>query len=311
MPVYEYLQNFKIDFDEIIFHRLFISILWIIIIVIISYIAKKIANRHTSDIKSLYLIKKAISYFSVLITVLLLILIWFRDISNISTIIGLASAGFAIALKDLISDLAGWAYIIFKKPFTTGDRIEIGNMRGDIVDIGFLKFSMIEVGNWVDSDQSTGRIIFIPNSFIYLQTFVNYTKDFNFIWNEIPVIITFESNWKKAKAILEEIINKDVKDIIKDANKELEFASKQQYIYYTKLTPIVWVSSKENGILLTIRYLCRPRERRGTENKIWMDILEEFSKIEDISFAHNTTRLYLQEGIEIPNYDTFIKSRDT
>lgn len=296
MGVFNLIKDFSFSFDEIMFNKLLLSLLWVISIILISFIAKKIANHKITDIKSIYLVKKAISYISMLLTIILLLIIWFRDISNLSTIIGLASAGFAIALKDIISDLAGWTYIITKKPFTTGDRVEVGDLRGDIVDIGFLKFSMLEIGNWVDSDQSTGRIIFIPNSYIYLRTFVNYTKDFNFIWNEIPVVITFESDWKKAKSILEHIINKDVCETVEAANIELENAAKKQYIFFTKLTPIVWVSAKENGVVLTIRYLCRPRKRRGSEDKIWTDILSEFSRHEDINFAHQTTRLYFQEN---------------
>ncbi len=294
------LDLFQINADDLLLRRIFLSLLWIIIIRIISFISRKIAKIRISDAKRLYLIRKAVSYLSVLFTLLALVLIWFRNISNISTILGLASAGFAIALKDIISDLAGWTYIMVRKPFSTGDRIEIGNIRGDIVDVGFLKFSMLEVGNWVDSDQSTGRLVFIPNSYIYLQTFVNYSKDFNFIWNEIPIILSFESNWKKAKKILEDIVQKDICDAIDTANRELEIASKKQYIFYKKLTPIIWVSGRENGILLTIRYLCRPRKRRSSENMLWIDILEEFEKHDDIQFAHKTARIYFnaEKGTE-------------
>ncbi len=286
----------KININKILEDKILFSLAIILTILVISWVSRRVAKSRISDPKSLYLVRKAISYMSAVVVILSLLLIWFRNLSNISTILGLASAGFAIALKDIISDLAGWAYIVLKKPFTTGDRIEIGNIRGDIVDIGFLKFSMLEVGNWVDSDQSTGRLVFVPNSFIYLQTFVNYSKDFNFIWNEIPLTLSFESNWKKAREILEKILEQTVIEGVDTADKELELASKNQYIFYKKLTPIIWVSGRDNGILLTIRYLCRPKRRRSSESRIWTAILEEFAGHDDINFAHKTARLYFGEG---------------
>lgn len=109
------------------------------------------------------------------------------------------SAGIAIALKDPITDLAGWVFILWWKPFEVGDRIQLEDNAGDVIVIRIFQFTIIEIGNWVDADQSMGSILHIPNSKVFLEVLANYSIGFNYIWHEIGVLVTFESDWQKAK----------------------------------------------------------------------------------------------------------------
>jgi len=204
----------------------------------------------------------------------------------------LLSAGLAIALKDLVSDFAGWLFIISRRPFSVGDRIQIGNHAGDVIDIRVFQFTLMEIGNWVNADQSTGRIIHVPNGKILNEILANYSKGFQYIWNEVPVLITFESNWKEAKKILQKIADKDAERLSKAAERRVKEASKKFMILYSKLTPIVYTSVNDSGVLLTIRYLCEPQRRRDSEQAMWEDILKEFGLHKDISFAYPTQRFY-------------------
>ena len=149
----------------------------------------------------------------------------------------------------------------------------------------------------MDADQSTGRIIHIPNGSVFLKTQANYSAGFKFIWNEMPVLVTFESNWKKAKEELLRIVTKHSKELSEDAEKKIRDASKKYMIFYQYLTPIVYTSVKDSGVLLTMRYICDARKRRGTEHAIWEEVLHIFEANEDIEFAYPTTRFYkLNEG---------------
>ena len=103
--------------------------------------------------------------------------------------------------------MVGWCFILIRQPFKVGDRIQIGKVAGDVIDIRFFNFQLNEIGNWVDADQSTGRIIHIPNGIVFTEPQANYTAGFQYIWNEIPVLVTFESDWKKAKQLLTDIVN--------------------------------------------------------------------------------------------------------
>jgi small-conductance mechanosensitive channel len=147
----------------------------------------------------------------------------------------------------------------------------------------------------VDADQSTGRIIHIPNGKVFTETQANYTQGFSHLWNEIRVLITFESNWEKAKKILNEIILEHTSEYTTSAKEKLIEASKKFMIFYNTLSPNIYTSVKDSGVLLTIRYICEPRKRRATEHVIWEDILKAFAKHEDIDFAYPTQRFYFNQ----------------
>ena len=215
-----------------------------------------------------------------------------KAFEEFGTFLGLFTAGIAIALKDPLTNIAGWLFIIFRKPFVVGDRVQVGSHTGDIIDIRPFQFTMLEIGNWVEADQSTGRIIHLPNGKVFLEPQANYSSGFEYIWNEVQVNITFESNWEKAQSILEQIIKGLAEDVPTKAQKEIHEASKNYMIYYKHLTPIVYTSVKEFGVRLTVRYLCNPRTRRGTENQLWKQVLKSFKAENDIQFAYPTTRFY-------------------
>ncbi|MEM8895219.1 MAG: mechanosensitive ion channel family protein, partial [Bacteroidota bacterium] len=179
-----------------------------------------------------------------------------------------------------------------------GDRIEIGEYAGDVIDIRFFQFSINEINNWVDADQSTGRIIHIPNGQVFVHPQANYSQGFSHIWNEINVMITFESNWEKARSLLEKVLEAHAEQFSFSARKKLIEASKKYMIFYRTLTPFVYVSVKENGVQLTMRYLTDPRKRRTSEHDIWIDVLQSFEPADDIQFAYPTQRIFYnqQEG---------------
>ena len=236
--------------------------------------------------------RKTITYVALLVGVVLVGHTWIERVGPLATYLGLFSAGLAIALKDLVANLAGWAFIVWSRPFEVGDRVQIGPHAGDVIDLHLFQFTLNEIGNWVDADQSTGRIIHVPNGKVLSDPIANYDKGFRYIWNEIPVTITFESDWNKAKQILEGIALKHAEHLTEQLEKDLLEASRQYLIAYTKLTPIVYTKAVDHGVCLTIRYLIRSRFRRGSENAIWQDVLSAFAATPDIDFAYPTARQF-------------------
>ncbi len=272
--------------------KLLISGLIILILWIIRILVQKIVWRRTEDVRTRYVWKKTLTYIVSILGILLIGNVWIKAFGQMGTFLGLLSAGLAIAMKDPILNIAAWFFILIQKSFTVGDRIQIGDYAGDIIDIRLFQFTLMEIGNWVDADQSTGRIIHIPNGKVFTDTLANYSKGFEYIWNEVPVLVTFESNWEKAKNILQHIAQRQAGNLSKSAEKKIKEASKRFVIFYSNLTPAVYTSVSESGVLLTIRYLCEPRNRRGSEHAIWEDILQEFAKCTDIDFAYPTQRFY-------------------
>ncbi len=249
--------------------------------------------KRTKDVRLRYRFSKLTTYTVTTLAIFLLGSIWFTGFQNLSTFLGLLTAGLAIALKDLVASVAGWLFILGRKPFEIGDRITIGDQTGDVIDQRLFRFSMLEVGNWVDADQSTGRVIHVPNSHVFTLTIANYTTGFAYIWNELPVMVTFESNWEKAKAILQRIGDERFSSKIESAARQIRRAARSQMIVYSKLTPKVWTSVADCGIVLTLRYLCEPRQRRGSAEQVWEAVLREFAKSDDIELAYPTVRHYV------------------
>ena len=255
-------------------------------------ILRKIAGRRIQDIAKRHIAGKTITYLLGLLAIILLARIWLGGLAGIATYLGLVSAGVAIALRDPLSNLAGWLYIIVGKPFSTGDRIYINEHAGDVIDTRLFQFTLNEIGKWVDADQSTGRIIHIPNNWIFKHSCSNYTQGFNFIWNELPVTVTFESNWAKAKEILTRVAEEHSAVKSEYAASQIRKATQKFMIFYDKLTPIVWTSVAPHGVTLTIRYLCAPRRRRSSATEMWEEILKEFARCDDIDFAYPTQRFF-------------------
>ena len=168
-----------------------IILLWLIRTIVI-----RIVSRKTEDPYIRYRWRKSTIYVAVVIGLLIVGRIWFVGIQPIATFLGLLIAGLAIALQDLVKSVAGWFFLMWRKPFIIGDRIQVGSHAGDVIDIRLFKFSLVEIGNWVDADQSTGRVIHLPNSLIFSEVIANYTRGCEFIWNEIPMLVTVESTWQ-------------------------------------------------------------------------------------------------------------------
>ncbi|PYO60227.1 MAG: mechanosensitive ion channel protein MscS [Gemmatimonadetes bacterium] len=272
--------------------KLLISAISIAVLWALHRIVLSLAYRRVTDPWARYRWRKVVTYATLAVGIVVVGRTWFAGMQTLVTFFGLLSAGLAIALKDPVANLAAWAYIVWRHPFDVGERIQIGPHAGDVIDLRLFQFTLNEIGNWVDADQSTGRIIHIPNGRVFTEPLANYDKGFKYIWNEVPVLVTFESDWKKAKDILTRIAFKHAEHLTAQAEQDLLSASRQYLINYTKLTPIVYTKATDSGVLLTIRYLIEPRKRRGTEHAIWEDILTEFAQCPDVDLAYHTVRSF-------------------
>jgi len=292
------MENFRtwlqayLGIDRMAQNKLLISILIVVVLSVIHRVTYASIIERIKDHDRRYQWQKALGYIFTTLGIIAVSLVWIEGVQYAATYLGLVSAGLAISLKDPITNIVAWIFILWRKPFEVGDRIEIGQYAGDVVDQRIFQFSMMEIGNWVASDQSTGRILHIPNGMIFTSGVANYTHGPDYIWNEIPVLITFESDWEKAKGLLQDIADSHDVSLNENVRKEFEAATRKFLLKYNKLTPIVYTNVLDSGVLLTIRHLCKPRQRRGTSESIWEAILRAFAKHPDIDLAYPTTRFY-------------------
>ena len=278
--------------DVDVLWRLAITLAIVVLLGAIRRVVLFFVFRRTDDVRVRYRWRKSATYVSVTLGAFLVGRVWFQGFQSLATYLGLLSAGLAIALQDLVKSFAGWIFILWRTPFGLGDRIQIGEVRGDVIDIRVFQFTLMEIGNWVDADQSTGRIIHVPNGRVFTETLANYTRGFQYLWEEISVVVTFESDWRKAKAILSRIAEEHAAHLSEPAQDALREASRRFMIFYGKLTPIVYTSVVDVGVRLTMRFLSEPRRRRSAQQAVWEAILAAFADCPDIDFAYPTTRFY-------------------
>ena len=277
------------------------TVFLLLIVFSIRLMTTAVINRNVEDVKRRYLAKRSISYMLYGVTVLGMIIIWLSGHSyNITGFIGLIGAGLAVAMHDTVSNVSGWLFIVLRKPFKVGERIEINGLTGDVIDVRMFEFSIIEVGGTrlAGGEQSTGRIIHIPNGMVLRQEVANFDTAFSHVWDEVPILITFESDWEKAKELFLTIVCRHVETFSRSAEADIRKVAERYLIFAGKLTPIVYTSIEDSGIKLTMRYMVMPRQKRGVRQAIYEDVLRELAKQPAIDLAYPTTRYYdsAQEG---------------
>lgn len=252
----------------------------------------RLINRKVKDLRKRHSARKITRYTTVLAILIFSLLFWLESVKSVAVVISIVGAGLVVALQEVILCFAGWLLIIVKRPFAVGDRIEIGSVKGDVIDVRMFQTALLEVGNWVNAEQSTGRVVHVPNSSVFKERVFNYTKGFEFVWNEVKITVTFTSDWQKAKEIILRQANPEI-DKLPEAKVQasIKRMAQEYMIHYEKFTPIVYVNIVGHGIELTLRYLTEVRKRRTTEDRISRAVLEEFAGEKDIQFAYPTYRI--------------------
>lgn len=273
------------------------SVVVVLVIVLLRWVVLRVIHRRIEDPEVWYRARKIATYTATLLVFIYLLRIWLIQFENFATFLGLLSAGVAIALSDVLKNLAGWAYILARRPFRTGDRIEIGDHAGDVIDVRVFRFSILEIGNWVHADQSTGRIIHIPNGLVFTTPVANFTEGFSFIWHEIPLLITFESDWQRAEVVFGGVLEEVAPGITGKAAERIKATAREYRIKYTHLTPAVYVSVQDSGVLLTGRVLVSARQRRAVDQDVWKRLLTAIATEPTIELAYPTVRTVLQDPI--------------
>ena len=247
---------------------------------ILKAIVRVLYSRADVSNKKKYFRNRMIKIALNIISIILVILLWGHRISGMVTIISFLSAGIAIAVKEIIFDFFAGIYINMKKIFELEDRVEINGIKGDVVNIRSLGFEVLEVGDRVHAEQSTGRIIHIPNSFVFLYPLKNYTKAFKYIWDEITVKVPLDADIEKTKEVLYDIVNSN--EILESIPKKMEDAvadvTVEYRIYYNYLDPIIYTEIVDSHVELYIRYIVHPKKSRIVEDEIYLKILEEYKK---------------------------------
>ncbi|WP_440952176.1 mechanosensitive ion channel family protein [Methanococcoides sp. FTZ1] len=283
-----YFTNYLIGYESFL-SKLLHSVIIILVFYTMRSIIENIVKVRIHDTKERYTFRKTISIIITVLVLASLFAVWFRETTGLIVAYGILSAGIAIALQDLLKSIAGGIIIFVSRPFRAGDRIEVENITGDVLDIRNLNTTIMEIREWVDGDQYTGRIVQLPNSFILSGKVKNYTKDFSFIWDEVQIMLVYRSNWKKAEDIAIKVAKGSLSDFEDSAKKELLNMGEKYFITTYDVEIRIYMKIEDNWIDMRLRYVVDPRQRRKIKDILVQQLLEAFEHEDDISVGSATT----------------------
>ncbi len=269
--------------------------LFIVVVLVISLVFKLLTKKYIKDNERFYMANKAINLINFILIVIILLFSYIENVSYFVTVLGFASAGIAIAMKDLFMSMLGWMVIVFGGSFHVGDRIKVQKdglpYVGDIIDISLLRITILEditYTTYVENRRS-GRVIFIPNNYVFTTLIANYTHGtLKTVWDGIDLTITFDSNHKKAMYIIKGITQKYSKGYTDIARRSLNKLRSQYSLKNTNIEPRIYSFLEPHGLTISTWYMTNSYAALTLRSTISADIVDAINKEDDIKIAYPT-----------------------
>ena len=269
------------------------AIIWLIIKAIQRNLFSKI-----KDMDNRYRAKKFSGFIGYLFVIVLITIVFSDKLGGLTVAMGVAGAGIAFALQEVIASFAGWLAILFGGFYKTGDRVQLGGIKGDVMDIGVLRTTIMETGQWVDGDLYNGRIVLLANSFVFKEPVFNYSGDFPFLWDEIKIPVKYGSNYAKTKAILLSIGKGVVGELSEQSIIKWRDLQNKYRLEDAQTEPMVSMTANDNWVEFTLRYIVNYKKRRATKTELFTRILHEFEESHG-EIAMASTTFHLVEAPEL------------
>ncbi|MCW5520563.1 mechanosensitive ion channel [Aureitalea sp. L0-47] len=267
-------------------------LLWTFFIIFVTWLVRKAITRTVADNTMRYRARKVVRLFSYTLVVLLAIITFTGNVQYFTIAIGLISAGLAFALQEVILSIAGWIAIFASNIYNPGDRIEINNVKGDVIDISITKTTLMEIGQWSNSDNYSGRIVQVSNAFVFKGNVHNYSTDFPFVWDEIILPVKYGSDVQLAQQIVLENAQTMLAEYTKFAKEHWKKMVKKYLIEDANVEPTISIKLTDNWIEFTLRYVVDYKKRRLTKSALFKQINEGLQATEGkVSLASATFEL--------------------
>lgn len=283
------------DIFELINNPIFQRLLYIAIVGVIlmtfSFFIKKRVNKSEKFIDNRYKIRKGINLISYLLLLIIVLFVFSDKLGNIGVALSVVGAGIAFAMQEIIVSLAGWINIMFTSCVKVGDRVKIGSITGDIIDIGITSTTLMELGEWVKGDLYNGRIVKISNSFVYKESIHQYSSEYPFLWDELTIPITTTSDYFEAQKLFEKILQDICGNYAIQSENEWEQLSEKYKIEKAQVKPMVSLQFDENWITFTLRYIVDYKKRRSTKTLVYSEVLKQLPLQSNIQIAYSTLEI--------------------
>ena len=296
-----YLQN--ILYDPLV-GKIVTAFLGIVLVNVLVRFLQRTLSARIKEKNARFNLRRGLSFLGYLLAILLLAAVFSDQLSSLTVALGVAGAGIAFALQEVVASVAGWIALSFGQFYTIGDRVQLGGIKGDVIDIGVLRTTLMEIGEWVKGDQYNGRIVRIANSFVFKEPVFNYSADFPFVWDEITVPIKYGSDHNLARRIIQNSALEIVAENAVIAHQIWQKMLKKYAIEDASVEPNVTLVANDNWIEFTLRYVVDYKKRRSTKDLLFTRILDGVAaSAGSVSMASATFQI-----VEMPALDVRLQS---
>ncbi len=285
--------------------KLVASLVGLLIIAFAVQLLHRMVTHRIQQTDTRHRVRKVINFAGYLAAFLLIAFVVAEEKGHLTIAVGVATAAVAFSLQEVIASVAGWVEISFGRFYQVGDRVELGGIVGDVIDIGVLRTTLFELGQWIGGDQHNGRIVRVANSLVFQGPVFNYSADFPFLWDEITVPVKYGSDRHLARQILQRVADEVAGPYVPTAQSMRDKLVKKYMIEQLGVEPVVTVIANDNWIEYTVRYVVDYRKRRRTKDQLFERILDEFDSSEGrVAFASTTVQL-----VDLPPLDIRLGER--
>lgn len=290
--------------------RLLVAAVVILFVVATVRVLRRVLTRYVHEPGNLYRARKMVSVLAYFVGLLIIALIFSDSLGRMAVVLGVAGAGIAFALQEVIASLAGWVAISFGNFYKTGDRVQLGGIKGDVIDIGMLRTTMMEIGQWVNADQYNGRIVRIANSFVFKEPVFNYSGDFPFLWDEIAVPVKYGGDHGLAREIFQRALGEITGEYSRQAKASWVDLIQQYRVDQIEIDPRVFLVANDNWMEFTLRYVVDYKKRRMVKDLLFTRLLDEIGRTEGrVALASATLQLVETPEIKIKLVDPLPERR--
>jgi len=258
--------------------RLMAAVGGLVLVVVLTRLVHSYIGRYMNDPDARYRARKASTTVAWALFLLLMLMLFSDRLGQLTVAFGVAGAGIAFALQEVIVSLAGWLAISFGNFFAVGDRVQLGGTKGDVIDVGLLRTTLMECGEWIGGDNYSGRIVRIANSFVFKEPVYNYSGDFPFLWDEIQLPIRYGSDYDFVRSELLTAAEEIVGEYTQYAQIHWGKMVRRYRIEPARVEPMVTIRATDNWVEFTLRYVVDFKRRRSTKDALFTAILRRLDQ---------------------------------
>jgi small-conductance mechanosensitive channel len=268
--------------------KLLSSLLALVLMMVTQRVLRNVLKARVKDPTQAHTLNMLVRNSIFLVGSAVILFIWLGAGSDLTVAMGILGAGIAFASQEVIGSFAGYVNIVTGSLFRIGDRVRIGDVTGDVLDVSILRTTVMEIGEWVQADQYTGRLVTVANRFVFSDPVFNYTQHWPYLWDEITIPITYNSDWRRAGDLMVEHGREYTAHLQAQAQAQLRSLRDAYPVHKATVEPTLYLVMTDNWIELTLRYVVEAQARRQVKTQLHHELLQHFESESGITVASAT-----------------------